>query len=140
MRRSRSRSRWSLPPCRSKSPMATTVAIIGGGIAGLGCAHFRHRRFDLTVYERNAYAGGHTNTIVVDEEGTPVPIDTGFMVYNEVTYPNLTRLFRELEVATKPTSMSFSVAHVPSGLEYNGTSVPGLFAQRRNLLNPRFWR
>ncbi len=117
-----------------------TLAIIGTGIAGLGCAHFLHRRFALSLYEQNDYAGGHTNTITVDEAGRPVSFDTGFMVYNEVTYPNLTRLFQELDVATKPTDMSFSVQHLPTALEYNGTSLNHLFGQRRNLLNPGFWR
>ncbi len=117
-----------------------TLAIIGTGIAGLGCAHFLHERFDVTLYEQNDYAGGHSNTIMVEEAGREVPIDTGFMVFNQVTYPNLTRLFRELGVATKPTTMSFSVQHVPSGLEYNGGSLNLLFGQRRNLLNPRHWR
>jgi predicted NAD/FAD-binding protein len=117
-----------------------SLAIIGTGIAGLGCAHFLHRRFDLTVYEQNDYSGGHANTVEAAEAGRPVPIDTGFMVFNHVTYPLLTRLFRELDVAIKPTSMSFSVQHVPSGLEYNGGSLDLLFAQRRNLLRPRHWR
>jgi predicted NAD/FAD-binding protein len=118
----------------------TTVAIIGTGVAGLGCAHFLHSRYDLTLFEQNDYPGGHTNTITVTEQGRPVPIDTGFMVYNEVTYPNLTRLFRELDVKTKPTSMSFSVRHQPSGIEYNGAGMNRLFGQRRNLVSPRFWR
>jgi predicted NAD/FAD-binding protein len=117
-----------------------TLAIIGGGVAGLGCAHFLHSRYDLTLFEQNDYPGGHTNTITVDEEGRAVQIDTGFMVYNEVTYPNLTRLFRELDVKTKPTSMSFSVRHEPSGIEYNGAGLNRLFGQRRNLASPRFWR
>ena len=117
-----------------------TLAIIGTGIAGLGCAHFLHERFDLTLYEQNNYAGGHTNTIEVEEEGRAVPIDTGFMVFNHVTYPHLTRLFRELTVASRPTDMSFSVQHRPSGLEYNGGSLNLLFGQRRNLVNPRHWR
>jgi uncharacterized protein len=118
----------------------TTLAIIGAGVAGLACAHFLHSRYDLTLFEQNDYPGGHTNTITVDEQGRPVPIDTGFMVYNEVTYPNLTRLFRELEVKTKPTTMSFSVRHAPSGIEYNGAGLNRLFGQRRNLISPRFWR
>jgi len=117
-----------------------SLAIIGTGIAGLGSAYFLHHRFDLTVFEQSDYAGGHTNTITVDEQGRSVPIDTGFMVFNHVTYPNLTRVFRELGVATKPTEMSFSVQHTPSGLEYNGSSVAQLFGQRRNLLSPRHWR
>ena len=116
------------------------LAIIGTGIAGLGCAHFLHGRYDLTLFEQNEHAGGHTNTITVDEAGRRVPIDTGFMVFNHVTYPNLTRLFRELGVATKPTDMSFSVQHTPSGLEYNGGSLNLLFGQRRNLLSMRHWR
>ena len=94
----------------------------------------------MTLYEKNDYAGGHTNTVTVLEANRPVPIDTGFMVYNEVTYPNLTRLFRELDVRVKPTSMSFSVQHVANGLEFCGSSLNHLFAQRRNLISPRFWR
>jgi predicted NAD/FAD-binding protein len=120
--------------------MKPRLAIIGTGIAGLGCAHFLHARFDLTIYEQADYIGGHTNTITVDEGGRAVPIDTGFMVFNHVTYPNLVRLFRELGVATKKTDMSFSVQHVPTTLEYNGGSVNLLFGQRRNLLRPRHWR
>ena len=116
------------------------IAIIGTGIAGLGGAHFLQRRATLTLYEKNDYAGGHSNTITIAEENRPVPIDTGFMVFNEVTYPNLTRLFRELGVATKPASMSFSVQHLETGLEFCGTSLNHLFAQRKNLLRPRFWK
>lgn len=119
-----------------------TLAIIGTGISGLGCAHFLHRDYDLTLFEQNDYIGGHTNTVDAVEPGTgrAVPIDTGFMVFNYVTYPHLTRLFKELDVAVKPTSMSFSVRHADTGLEFAGTSVNHLFAQRRNLLRPRFWR
>ncbi len=116
------------------------LVIVGTGVAGLGCAHFLHPHFDLTIFEQNDYAGGHTNTVTVREDGRELPVDTGFMVFNHVTYPLLTRLFRELDVATKPTSMSFSVAHLPSGIEYNGTSLNHLFGQRRNLISPRFWR
>ena len=117
-----------------------SIAIIGSGIAGMGCGRFLHRQFDITIFEQNDYAGGHTNTVTVDEEGTSLPIDTGFMVYNEVTYPNLTRLFRELGVRTTETSMSFSTQHVPSGLEFSGSGLSGLFGQRKNLVSPGFWR
>ena len=116
------------------------LAIIGTGIAGLGCAHFLQSRFDLTLFEQADYPGGHTNTIAVPEGSGHAAFDTGFMVYNEVTYPHLTRLFRELGVRVKPTQMSFSVQHRPSGIEFSGSSVNHLFAQRRNLLRPRFWR
>ena len=116
------------------------LAIIGTGIAGLGCAHFLHRRYALTLYEKNDHAGGHANTVMVAEPQRTVPVDTGFMVFNRVTYPHLTRLFEELGVAVKPTDMSFSVMHRPTGLEYCGSSLNHLFAQRRNLLRPRFWR
>jgi predicted NAD/FAD-binding protein len=116
------------------------IAIVGTGIAGLGCGYLLHRRFDVSLFDRNGYAGGHTNTVTVDEEGRPVSIDTGFMVFNEITYPNLTSLFAELGVETRATSMSFGVQHIASGIEYAGGSVSQLFARRRNLLDPRFLR
>src|SRR5271157_1754365 len=118
----------------------TSIGIVGTGIAGMGCAYFLQKSNDIAMYERNNDIGGHTNTITVDEDGMEIPIDTGFMVYNEVTYPNLARLFNELNVETKNTSMSFSVQHLPSGLEYSGSSLNHLFAQRKNIFNPRFVR
>ncbi len=117
-----------------------TLAVVGTGISGLSCAWFLRDRFRLTVFEKNDYIGGHTNTITVQEDGRDVSFDTGFMVFNHVTYPLLTRLFGELGVATKPTDMSFSVQHGPSGLEYNGGNVGLLFGQRRNLFNLRHWK
>ncbi len=134
-----------------------SLAIIGTGIAGLGCAHFLRHDFEVTLFERNTYVGGHTNTVEVEEPSVPrqrlpppprpasppsrrVAMDTGFMVFNKITYPHLTRLFAELRVPIKPTEMSFSVRHADIGLEFAGSSVNHLFAQRRNLLRPRFWR
>lgn len=118
------------------------IAIIGSGIAGMGCAHFLQREHSFTLFEQHHYTGGHTNTVTVPEAGTgrPLPIDTGFMVFNYETYPQLTRLFAELKVPVKKTSMSFSVRHEDSGLEFAGSSLNHLFAQRRNLLSPRFIR
>jgi predicted NAD/FAD-binding protein len=120
----------------------STLAIVGTGIAGLGCGHFLQDDFDLTLFEQNSYAGGHTNTVDAREPGTgrSVPIDTGFMVCNRVTYPNLMRLFQELGVQLKPAPMSFSVRHSDRDLEFCGSSLNHLFAQRRNLLRPSFWR
>jgi uncharacterized protein len=118
----------------------TSLAIIGTGIAGMSCGYYLHKKYDITVFEQASYAGGHTNTISVDENGTPVYFDTGFMVFNHITYPLLTQLFQELGVNTKPTSMSFSVQHTESKLEYCGSGLNGLFAQRKNLFNVRFIR
>ena len=116
------------------------LAIVGTGIAGLSAAWFLRDRYALTLFERADYLGGHTNTIDVAEQGRQVAFDTGFMVFNRVTYPNLCRFFAQLEVPVKPTDMSFSVQHVPRGLEFCGSSLNHLFAQRKNLLRPSFYR
>ncbi|MBV6499148.1 MAG: hypothetical protein CJBNEKGG_01598 [Prosthecobacter sp.] len=116
------------------------LAIVGSGISGLGCAHFLHRRFDITVFEAADYVGGHTNTVTVTEDGRELPVDTGFMVFNHHTYPLLCRLFGELGVGTKRTDMSFSMSHQASGYEWNGGGLSRVFGQRRNLVDPRFWR
>lgn len=114
------------------------VAVIGTGIAGLTCAWSLRHDAEVTLFDRER-AGGHTNTITVNEEDREIPIDTGFIVFNKVTYPNLCRLFDDLGVKAKPSEMSLSVRHLPRGLEYNGMGFNKLFAQRRNLANPRFY-
>lgn len=120
--------------------MRERVAIVGTGVAGLGTAWQLRQHADITLFEKQARPGGHSNTVTIDEDGTPVRIDTGFIVFNHVTYPHLTRLFDELGVATKPSEMSFSVRHEPTGIEYNGMGFAKVFAQKRNLLRPRFHR
>ncbi|TAG28504.1 MAG: NADP transhydrogenase subunit alpha, partial [Verrucomicrobia bacterium] len=117
------------------------TAIIGTGIAGLGTAHFLHRAGDaITCFGPETYAGGHSNTVEAIEPGTgkALPIDTGFMVFNRVTYPQLCRLFDELQVPVKPTNMSFAVKDTGTGIEWCGSSLNHLFAQRKNLFSPRF--
>ncbi len=109
------------------------IAIVGTGVSAMSAAYFLRNDFDITFFEKDNYAGGHTNTLTIDEEGTPIHIDSAFMVFNHVTYPNLQKFFRELEIEEKNTNMSFSVQHLPSGLEYCGTGLNGLFAQRKNL-------
>jgi predicted NAD/FAD-binding protein len=116
------------------------LAIIGSGISGLGCLYFLHEHYQITLYEKNDYIGGHTNTVDVEENGKKLPVDTGFMVFNKVTYPNLLKLFDTLAIPYKPTDMSFSVRHEALNLEWNGAGLNKLFGQRKNLLNPRFWR
>jgi predicted NAD/FAD-binding protein len=116
------------------------LAIIGSGISGLGCLYFLHDQYQITLYEKNDYIGGHTNTVDVEENGKKLPVDTGFMVFNKVTYPNLLKLFDTLAIPYKPTDMSFSVRHEALNLEWNGAGLNKLFGQRKNVLNPRFWR
>ena len=114
------------------------LAVVGGGIAGLGAAWLLRKRYDVTVFERERQIGGHSNTVELDEDGRRVPIDTGFMVFNKVTYPYLVRLFEELRVPIKPTEMSFSVRNEELDIEYNGMGLNRVFAQRANLVRPRF--
>jgi predicted NAD/FAD-binding protein len=114
------------------------IAIIGTGIAGMGCGHFLNPTANITLYEQADYIGGHTNTVTVNEGGKPVYIDTGFMVFNFHTYPNLVKLFKEIGAPIKKTDMSFSVQHVPTNLEYSGSSVNHLFAQRKNIFNIKY--
>jgi predicted NAD/FAD-binding protein len=116
------------------------IAIIGAGVSGLVAARLLSRRHDVTVYEAGEYAGGHTNTVHVDVAGERHAVDTGFIVFNHRTYPNFTRLLEQLGVESRETEMSFSVACDRTGLEYNGTSINTLFAQRRNLVSPGFHR
>ena len=116
------------------------VAIIGSGIAGNVVAHHLHAAHDITVFEAAGHIGGHTHTHTVELDGERHAIDTGFIVYNDWTYPNFSALLNELGVESQPSAMSFSVRNEASGLEYNGTTLNTLFAQRRNLLRPSFHR
>lgn len=116
------------------------VAIIGSGISGLSCAWKLAARADVHLYESGPTLGGHTATVDVELAGENWAIDTGFIVYNDRTYPRFLALLAELGLESQPTEMSFSVRNQRSGLEYNGHSLTSLFAQRSNLLKPSFYR
>jgi predicted NAD/FAD-binding protein len=114
------------------------VAVVGSGIAGLASAWLLSRRHEVTLFEANDYPGGHTHTHRIVHRGQAYAVDTGFIVHNRAHYPLLSAFFDELGVATKPTTMSFSVRSEASGLEYNAATLDTLFCQRRNLVSPRF--
>lgn len=116
------------------------IAIVGTGIAGNVAAYQLRKHHDITVFESNDYIGGHTNTVEVDDGERRIAIDTGFIVFNDRTYPNFIRLLDEIGQASKESVMSFSVRCDRTGLEYCGSSLNGLFAQRRNLVRPSFLR
>ena len=116
------------------------IGIVGTGISGLAAAHYLQREHEITLFEAAGWIGGHTNTVDVAAEAGDLAVDTGFIVFNEKTYPAFCGLLRELGVAWKDSDMSFSVRCDRTGLEYNGTDLNGLFAQRTNLLRPSFWR
>lgn len=114
------------------------IAIIGTGISGLTCAWHLHRQHDITVYEANDYIGGHTATVDVSVASGDYAIDTGFIVFNDRTYPRFEHLLSEIGISGDPTEMSFSIHNDSNGLEYNGHSLASMFAQKRNMVNPRF--
>ncbi|MEF1282664.1 NAD(P)/FAD-dependent oxidoreductase [Vibrio sp. M250220] len=115
------------------------IAIIGSGISGLTCGYYLSRDHDVTLFEANDYIGGHTATVDVELEGSRYSVDTGFIVYNDRTYPNFIALMNEIGVEGRPSQMSFSVRNDSNGLEYNGHTLTTLFAQKRNWLNPKFY-
>jgi predicted NAD/FAD-binding protein len=114
------------------------LAIIGGGVSGLVAAHLLARRHDVTVFEADGQPGGHVRTVAVETPQGPLAVDTGFIVFNDRTYPSFIRLLDRLGVASRDTEMSFSVRCDRTGLEYNGTSLDGVFADRRHLVSPSF--
>jgi len=120
--------------------MTKRIAIIGTGISGLTSAYLLTKEHDIKVYESNSYVGGHTATKNVTVNDREYAIDTGFIVYNEWTYPHFIKLMKTLQVDTQPTEMSFSVKNLKTRMEYNGNTLNSLFAQRRNILKPSFWR
>ena len=131
----------TLPPDFPSPPdgRPLRIAVVGAGISGLSCAWLLSGRHDVQVFEADGRIGGHSHTVDAPDRGASVPVDTGFIVYNEPAYPNLSALFRHLQVPTRASDMSFAVSLDGGALEYAGTDLNGLFAQRANLLRPRFW-
>jgi predicted NAD/FAD-binding protein len=116
------------------------IAVVGGGIAGMSAAWLLSGRHEVTLYDKNPRIGGHSNTVdAIWPDGAATPVDTGFIVYNEATYPNLTALFAHLEVPTKTAEMDFAVSLDNGAFEYGSARPAAIFAQKRNLLSPRFW-
>lgn len=124
---------------RTGSAERLSIAVVGGGISGMAAGWLLSDRHDVTLYERADRIGGHTNTVDAHTPTGIVPVDTGFIVYNEQTYPNLTALFRHLGVRTAASDMSLAVSLDGGDLEYSGDGLRGVFAQKRNIASPRFW-
>lgn len=116
------------------------IAIIGTGISGLTAAYYLQPHHNISVFEKDSRLGGHTATKDIEHNGKPYAIDTGFIVFNDWTYPNFIRLLDEINVSSQNTDMSFSVSCEKTGLEYAGSDLNTLFAQRKNILSPYFWR
>jgi predicted NAD/FAD-binding protein len=115
------------------------IAIIGSGISGLTAAYLLSKKHKVTVFEKNSRIGGHTATVDIEKEGETFAIDTGFIVFNDKTYPNFLALLAEIGIDKQATEMSFSVHNCQTGMEYNGHNLNTLFAQRSNIFKPKFW-
>ena len=116
------------------------VAIIGSGISGLTCGYYLNKDYNIKMFEAGDYIGGHTNTIEVESSSGPINVDTGFIVFNDWTYPNFIKMLKETGVESQVSDMSFSVKCEKTGFEYNGTNTNTLFAQRSNIFKPTFWK
>lgn len=130
----------SWPPTQHASEPAVRIAVVGAGVSGLVVAHLLHRCNEVTVFEANDYAGGHAHTVTVDTPSGSHQVDTGFVVFNDRNYPHFERLLSELEVASQPSTMSFSVSDGSGDFEYSSASPNGLFAKRAHLVTPWFHR
>lgn len=119
-------------------PPGGRIAVVGGGVSGLSAAWLLSEKYSVTLFEAGSYVGGHTNTVDAEVDGIRHPVDTGFLVHNDLTYPNLVQLFRHLNIPVHASDMTFSVSLAQPDLEWAGTSLGTVFAQRRNLMRPAF--
>jgi predicted NAD/FAD-binding protein len=120
--------------------MKKKIAIVGSGISAMGSAYYLRDDFDITIFEKNDYLGGHTHTHRLEEDGHKFTVDSGFIVFNLRTYPNLVKLFDELGVKKQKCSMSFGVWNMNTNLQYSSNSFLNLFAQTKNFVSPRYWK
>ena len=116
------------------------IAVVGSGISGLSCAYYLSKNYKVDLFEKNSYFGGHTHTQTIKYKGKNINVDSGFIVFNEINYPNLCNLFEELNVKSYESDMSFAVSNKIDNIEYSGTNLSSLFSQKKNLLNFNFWR
>ena len=116
------------------------IAVVGSGISGLSCAYYLSKNNKVDLFEKNSYFGGHTHTQTIKYKGKNINVDSGFIVFNEINYPNLCNLFEELNVKSYESDMSFAVSNKIDNIEYSGTNLSSLFSQKKNLLNFNFWR
>ena len=117
------------------------IAVIGSGISGISASYYLKKfNYDVSIYESNKYFGGHTNTNEIEINGIKSPVDTGFLVHNDRTYPNLIDFFSELNIETFPSEMSFSVMRKSDGITWAGSNLLTIFAQYKNLFSLRFYK
>ena len=114
------------------------IAVIGSGISGLSSAYYLSKRFKVDLFEKENYFGGHSYTFNINQGGTITPVDLGFIVFNKLTYPNLINFFNELNIPYENSDMSFSVYVKDINLEYGGSSIKALFADKKNIFNYKF--
>lgn len=129
---------FDAPLRRRETPQK--IAVIGSGVSGLSCAWLLSQEHDVVVYEKNDRIGGHSNTVDVETARGVLPVDTGFIVFNEPSYPNFTALLNHLGVAHEPSCMSFGVSMDGGAVEYSGQTLNSVFARRRNAASPTFWK
>ena len=116
------------------------IAVVGSGISGLSSAYYLSKNYKVDLFEKNSYFGGHTHTQTIRHRGKNINVDSGFIVFNEINYPNLCNLFEELNVKSYESDMSFAVSNKIDNIEYSGTNLSSLFSQKKNLLSLNFWR
>ena len=116
------------------------IAVIGSGISGLAISYLLNKKHNITLFEKNDYIGGHARTVDIDNNGTIIPVDTGFIVFNKLNYPLLTSLFKYLDIKVIKSVMSFGVSIDQGEIEYGTNTISSFFSQKKNLISLSFWK